>query len=265
MDKTCRINLSYAEICVVAAFLGYEAVLGVEPIPQIIQEGKIKQCVKSTVKKLECKNIIRYQLDGVLFVKPEIRLCIECLCDADVVVLIATNFRTGKNEIFYVLQKDDNTILLEKINDDKYKMQFVSENILLDFLPCDSWTGSESTVLEKMLYEEVVSVQKSFNEFNNMKLDKLLRRHLLSDNSVQVITEILARKCGYLRAKVYNKEHLLYTVVFDSLVVNAKDQMLSVELDENNIVSFMTVEPQELVEKVKSLLSIPMKGSVSDE
>ena len=123
MKDIFQIKLSGRELFVLAALLGYESIFGIIDDALLTSGIELKSQIKQTVQQLERKKLIRYDLDGTLYIKPDLRRTIDCICCAETVGCFSTNIGTGKKIAVYVLEKDAYTVTVENAGSGKYKVQ----------------------------------------------------------------------------------------------------------------------------------------------
>ena len=101
MSEKFQIKLSSNEILVLAALLGYDSVFGLKEDFIFDEKADVKSLIRQNVRRLERKRLIRYDLNGILYILPMLRKAICCMCDADVVGLFSTNLKSGKKALRY--------------------------------------------------------------------------------------------------------------------------------------------------------------------
>lgn len=114
MKKIFSIDVSYQEIIVLAAACGYDTVFGIENDERFYLDEKLKENIAKTMNAVNTKKMVRYELDGTLYIKKELKECIECVCTADTIGLFNGDVANKKSTTVYVLKKENRTVILQK-------------------------------------------------------------------------------------------------------------------------------------------------------
>jgi len=262
MDNEFQIDLSAEEIFVLAGLLGYETVFGIGEQQTFDFNGDLKRRIKSTVKTLERKKLIRYDLDGTLFIKSKLKLCIECICEAQTIGLFSTNIKTGKNATMYVLEKNNMISLVEKMKNGKYRVLLGDDSFLSKIFPSAILNSKSGGIREKMLYEEAVCIQEQICSFNETQANTLLRKCISSEENIPCISEILSGGSKFLNVRIFRKDKRMYKTSFNSLIAISHNKSICVSADENEVVNFCAIEPKQVYEQVEVHLFGKNKGGV---
>lgn len=253
-----QIKLSSKEITVLSAMLGFKSVFGVDDI-FLDKDVEIKSLILQTVRRMEIKKLIRYDLDRTLFIVPELRKSIECICSAETIGSFSTNIKSGKKDTVYVLGKDGQVALLQRNTGGKYIIK-LSQNVSLnEIVPYEILCAKSNGINEMMLFEEAEYVRKQIEGFNYDNAEKQVRRHLNNMSSAKTIAKILSGNCGYMSVQIHKKGKMLYDVRCNDLIVLADGQNVSVYADENGVLHFKTIDSEKIAELILSDLSVEKK------
>lgn len=256
MNNDFQIELSAEEIFVLAGFLGYETVFGIGEQQSFDFDGELKRKIKAIVKRLERKKLIRYYLDGTLFIRTELKLCIECICEADTIGLFFTNIKTEKNTTIYGLEKNNFFSLVEKNNNGKYGIKIISDSLVSKVFHQTLLNSKVSDIYEKIPYEEAVYIKEHICSFNVSQANTLLRNFISNDKAIPCVLGILSGRGKYLNVQIFRKEKKLYKCTYSRIVAVSYDNSICVSADENDIVNFNATDIKHIYEHIESELGI---------
>ena len=260
MSEKFQIKLSSNEILVLAALLGYDSVFGLKEDFIFDDKADVKSLIRQNVRRLERKRLIRYDLNGILYILPMLRKAICCMCDADVVGLFSTNLKSGKKASIYVIERNDVVVSLELLNDGKYLVQTTDEIPLKEIVPYEIMTSHQCEINEKMLFEEAEYVHSQIESFNHEEAEKRIKKHVSNLEATSLIAKILTGNCGYMSVQVHRRSSVsLYSAVYNALLVAVDNSTISLIADENRILRFKATSPDEIVSQIHSQFNVNMK------
>lgn len=238
-DRT-HITMTAEELVVVAALLGHDALFGVESDPFMRAGADLRERVRQCVHRLERRRLLRYDLDGVLYIDPDLRGAVDCLADAERVALFTTDRRAGKRESVTVAVRDGVAAVLE--GGGEYTLRLTDGTVpdeLLSLLPVGT---PAHPMREMMLLEEAALIHEMAANFD---MDGAITRaatHLTDPAAAEPIARILAGGCGYLSARIHQRRGGLYRAVYHALTVMADGSAVAVTVDDQNMVRFTSVD-----------------------
>ena len=255
MKDIFQIKLSARELFVVSALLGYESVFGIEDDAFLLSGVEMKTQIRQTVQQLERKKLIRYDLDGTLYIKPEFKKTIDCICCADTVGCFSSNLGTGKKVAVYVMEKNSDTVTVENTGNGKYKLYLDSHVPAHRIFSKELLTPQNREINEMMLLEEVQYAQAQIEAFNSEEAKECIGKHTHDKNAVEMIARILGKKCGYMSFQIHQRSKQLYKAVCDGLFVCDGDCTVSVSIDSNDVVRFKSIPPYSVLKCMNNYLS----------
>lgn len=241
MKDIFQIKLSAKELFVVSALLGYESVFGIEDDSFLASGVEMKSQIKQAVQQLERKKLIRYDLDGTLYINPDFRRTIECICCAEAVGCFSSNLGTGKKVAVYVMEKNSHTVIVEKTGNGKYKLHLSDRLDTNKIIPTEILNTQSFELDEMMLLEEAQFVQEQIEAFNAEEAKSHIEKHIHNNTSIEVIARILSKKCGYMSYQIHHRSKQLYKAVCNGLLVCDGDHTISVSIDNNDVIHFKSV------------------------
>ena len=254
-----QIKLSSKEILVLSAMLGFESVFGIDDDIFLDKDIEIKSLIRQTVRRMERKKLIRYDLDRTLYIVPELRKSIECICNAETVGMFSTNLKSGKKVTVYILGKEDVIASLQRNIDGKYIIKLSEDISLSEIIPYDILSAKDNNINEMMLFEEAECVRKQIEEFNHDNAEKQVQKHSSNISSAKTITRILSGNCGYMSVQIHKKGKVLYDALYNNLIVSVDGQNVSVYTDENDLIHFESIDSEKIKDLILSNLSIERK------
>lgn len=259
MKYIYKIELSSQEILILSALLGYKSVFGVKE--KIFSNSYIdmKSLIRQQVRRLERKKLIRYELDGTLYIIPGLRKVIDCICGAETVGIFSTNLKSGKRASVYVLEKESEVTMLEQICDGKFSIHLTEFICLKEIIPYEILSSQYSELKESMLFEEAEYVHKQIETFNHDNAEKRIKKHIKSDSAIKLVAKILTGNCGYMSVKVYRKETAIYNAIYNALLMAVDNYTISINSDENDVIYFETLSPINVVEQINSQFKLGKK------
>lgn len=252
MEYSYQIKLCSKEILILAALLGYESVFGVEEKTFSEADTDMKSLIRQQVRRLERKKLIRYDLDGTLYIVPGLRKAIDCICSAETVGVFSTNLKSGKKASVYVLEKESGVTTLEHFGDGKFLIHLTESIPLKEIIPYEILSSQYSELKEMMLLEEAEYVHKQIEAFYHDDAEMRIKKHIKSDSATKMIAKILTGTCGYMSVQVYRKGTALYNAIYNTLLTAVDNYTISLNSDENDVLYFEALSPIKVVEQISS-------------
>ncbi len=253
MKNCIKFKFTSSEILVVAALLGYESVFGINSNDPAIT-GNSKKIIKQTVRKFERQKLLRYELDGTLFIETNLHKVIQCICEAEVVALFSTNLKSGKKSIVYVMESNGEVVYVENCGKNKFLLQLSSNFTLDEIIPYEIVSSKACDLKEKMLYEEALLIRKKIENFESSKAEQIASKVLKDQTKVAIITKTLSGNCGFMSVQIHQKNGCLYNAVFNSFIAAVDGIAISMVLDENEMLCFASINAENFAEEIKIAL-----------
>ena len=252
MGESFRVELSSEEILIIAAMLGYESIFGVEDDVFSIAGFDMQSLVRRYVCQLERKKLLQYDLDGILYIVPELRQSIACLCNADTVGVFSTNLKSGKKTSVYIMEKEGRVASLEHFSDENYVIRLTDTIPPEEIIPREMLSSQHCEISEMMLFEEAEYVHRQIEAFNRGGAEACVQKHVKNDNTAKLIVKILTGNCGYMSVQIYRKGAVLYDAVCNTLLVSIDNCTVSLSVDENNVLLFEALSGTAVAERIGS-------------
>ena len=252
MEEIFQVKLSSRDLLVLAALLGYESVFGVQDTAFLSDAPEMKRSIRQSVRRLERKKYICYDLDGTLYIQPALRQAISCAAQPDAVGLFTTNLNSGKLASVYTLCKEGAVATLLYAGEKKYQLQLWKAIPFDQLLPLPLCRGEACTIRERMLYEEAAYVADQFASFQQDEALERLQKHLQDPAALKTVSGILSGGCGYLRTQIRKRSGNLYRTVFQCLWTVAENHTVSLVADENNVLCFDAVDPEAVKAQIRT-------------
>lgn len=245
-----QVKLSSKEILIIAALLGYESVFGVDEKAFTDANVDTKSLIRQHVRKMERKKLIRYDLDGILYIVPGLRQAIDCICNAETVGMFSTNLKSGKKASVYIMEKEGIVTFLEYFGDGKYLIRIADTVPLKEIIPYEILSSQPCDIREMMLFEEAEYVHKQIEEFNHDEAEMRIKKHIKDETATKTIAKILTGNCGYMSVQIHRKGNNLYNAIYNSLLVAVNNCTISLVADENDVLCFEALSPVVIEEQI---------------
>lgn len=252
MSNDYQITLSSGEIYVLAGLLQYNSMIGIENVTLHAWQSDLDRHIKNTVSRLERKKLILCELNGKLLIDPHLHKMMECICEPNTVCIISGNLKSGKDSTMYVLEKDRRITTISKLDDDTYKLVCYSEYNLGTVLTGYFQDIKKFELREKMLLEDAKYAQSMIQAFQTDEATAYIRKCVSSNEAAQRLYRLLTKMDCFIEIRVFKKRKSFYETIMCEIVSVADGHAISVELDENNVLSFSHLEPQVLEMKSMS-------------
>lgn len=259
MEDGFQVKLSSKEILIIAALLGYESVFGVEEKAFSEANTDMKSLIRQHVRRLERKKLIRYDLDGILYIVPGLRQAIDCICNAETVGLFSTNLKSGKKASVYVMEKESIVTTLEHLGDGKYLIRIADTVPVKEIIPYEILSSQYCEIREMMLFEEAEYVHAQIEAFNHDDAETRIKKHIKDITATQMIAKVLTGNCGYMSVQIHRKGKNLYKAIYNSLLIAVDNCTISLNLDENDVVCFEALSPVMVVDQISSQFKLSEK------
>ncbi len=243
-------SLSAFEIFTAAGLLGFESVFGILEDTLEKYRDQLRKQIRHSMRRLEKKKLLRYDLAGILHIRPDFRSAIECLCQPHTVGLIEHNLSGGRKTTLHVLRTRSHTVLLEPDGPEQYRLR------LTDTLPELLPQTAEGDLHEQMLLEEAQLVKSQIASFDHTTAEKQLLSHVREPGNVPALLQVLSGSCSYVNLRVLRKEKALYRTIYHSFAALAEDRLIRVASDEHDVVCFDSADPRTLLGQFRESMEI---------
>lgn len=243
-------SLSAFDIFTAAGLLGYESAFGIPEDALTQHQDQLRKLIRQAMRRLERKKLLRYDLTGVLHIRPDFRSAVECLCQPHTVGLIEHNLSGGRKTSLHVLCTRTHTALLESDRPEHFRLR------LTDTLPKLLPQTAAGSVHEQMLLEEAQLVKAQIASFDHERAEKQLLSHVREPGSVPALLQVLSGTCDYVNLRVLRKEKSLYKTIHHSFAALAEGRLIRVASDEYDVVSFDSTDPRTLLGQFRESLEI---------
>lgn len=259
MEDGFQVKLSSKEILIIAALLGYESVFGVEEKAFSDANVDMKSLIRQHVRRMERKKLIRYDLEGILYIAPSLRQAIDCICNAETVGLFSTNLKSGKKASVYIMEKESIVTTLEHLGNGKYFIRIADTVPLKEVIPYEILSSQHCEMREMMLFEEAEYVHEQIETFNYDEAEARIKKHIGDGAATKMIAKILTGNCGYMSVQIYRKGKKLYNASYNSLLVVVDNCTISLASDENDVLCFEAMLPAIAEEQISLQFNLSEK------
>ncbi len=242
MENGFQVELSSAEISVLAALLGYESVFGIGEKP-LAADADIKTLVVQNVRQLERKRLIQYDLGGALHIVPRLKAAIYCLCKADTLGLLSENLQSGRKSTIYIAVAENRVTTLKRLDTGEHLLCVAEQLSLEEILPWEFLSAQPGVLRESLLLEDAEYLHAQLEAFGFDAAETRLKKQLADTDALPLMMKLLAGKCGYLSVRSYQREKNLYRAGYHFLAVAVDHSVVSLTVDENGVVRFEEIAP----------------------
>lgn len=247
MNSLIKLQLSPADIQVMAALLGYESVFGLKDEDVISKGAEAKERIHQCIHDFEEKSLIHYELDGTLYIDSNVKSSIECMCEADTIGVISGNLADGKKNNCYIMVKDRKTIYVEP-EIKEYKL-IVTDSFLREKVFPIQFSELASFVIDKTIpMKKVERIREKIDSFDLAGAKEIIRTYVEEDFAIRMIERILSGKPSFMSAQVYKKGKSFYRLAGNLLLFATEGQFVKVAINEERDVKFTTMKPEDAVD-----------------
>lgn len=248
-DKN-KIRLSTEEIIVVAGMLGYKTVVGIENEITDKWKSSLHHRIRTIVKRLEKKRVIRFGLEGKLLIVNKVRLVVECLCDPEMFMILADTSQRSSDSKIYIMLKNGKYFRLSRTANGCCNVRITDELELNLFE--NHFDESDDIVDVSYPIETINKAKNAVDGF-----DEELARSLLSDNAecsenTDKIIELLEN--GYISINAFLKDGTIFRKFFNCNIGFCNKAAVEIKNDDDNIVHFRTIDPSFIETKLPDIL-----------
>ena len=248
-DKN-KIRLSTEEIIVVAGMLGYKTVVGIENEITDKWKNSLRHRIRTIVKRLEKKRVIRFGLEGKLLIVNKVRLVVECLCDPEMFLILADTSQRSSDSKIYIMLKKGKYFRLSRTANGCCNVRITDELELNLFE--NHFDESDDIVDVSYPIETINKAKNAVDGF-----DEELARSLLSDNAecsenTDKIIELLEN--GYISINAFSKDGAIFKKFFNCNIGFCNKAAVEIKNDDDNIVHFRTIDPSFIETKLPDIL-----------
>lgn len=240
MNDTYKIRLTAEEICVLAAFLGYETVIGIDESVLSAENGDLKSLVKKTVEKLETEKLVSLSPGGSLFMEPEVKFIVTSLCKPDLFAVVCGS----KGDELTAAERDGVILLLQKGGGNIYEITLTdSLKFFGSFIPKNE---SDESVSEELSLSDIRLIREKINSFDNDAALKKLKEKMRCETASPYIAALLSGKCRHLEMHIYKGNRNLYENTYNAFLVFCENLIFNVK-NNGETVSFKTAKYSEVM------------------
>lgn len=224
------IELTDDEIFVLSAFLGNTTVFGVHEKSFNNIKKNSKKAISSIKSKLETKGLIRYEIDGTLYIKKMLKAALMAISNPDGITIASSNYENGKHQTKYMIKSNENMISLERIGlSNLYLICVYDRKSYIDLI---NITRNDVDGFEcKIPLDEVLKARNNSSKFSDNSLKDLFG-HYCSNDVADMLSRAINTTGCYLILKVYDKNANEYQCnISETYVIS--DRQISVCLDNN--------------------------------
>lgn len=248
-DKN-KIRLSTEEIIVVAGMLGYKTVVGIENEITDKWKSSLHHRIRTIVKRLEKKRVIRFGLEGRLLIIDKVRLAVECLCDPEMFMILSDTSQRTSNSKVYIMLKNGKYFRLSRTANGSCNIRITDE---FEFNLFENHFDESDDIVD--VSYQIETINKAKNAVDGF--DEELARSLLSDNSecsenTDKIIELLEN--GYISINAFSKDGAIFKKLFNCNIGFCNKAAVEIKNDDDNIVHFRAVEPSFTETKLQDIL-----------
>lgn len=243
-----EVTLSDKGITLLAALLGYESVFGIAR-DAFSGSDDMKIALRRQLSQSVRKKLIRYDLDGTLYIVPALRRAIDCLCGADTVALLSLNRKAG----VYIAAKADAVTVLERAGK-KHRLRAAEPASLRALVPPEFLAPRPCALCEMMLLEEAEYIHERLDAFDRDAAETRIAKHVRDGASAKLLLKLLDGSCKYLSLQIRTRRKNLYTTVRNVLLLAVDGCVVSLTADENDVLHFQALTPAE----AEALLTLPL-------
>lgn len=258
MENSIKYEFTSFEIQMISALLGYESVFGIDA-QETTKTGGSKKLIKQTIRKFEKQKLLRYELDGTLFIESNLHNAIRCICEAEIVALFSTNLNSGKESIVYVMENNGEVVYIENSIENKYLLQLSKDLTLDKIIPYEIIAPMPCVLSEKILYEKALFIRQKIENFEYNEAEQIASKVLRDQNQVSAIVKTLSGNCGFMSVQIHKKNGSLYNAIYNRFIVAVDNSVINVVLGENEMLYFTSANAESIVEEIKKTLQGKMK------
>lgn len=216
-------ELTATELFVLAAFLGYDAVVGVSGKPFGNRRKHPEKIIDSTKSALEKRGLIRYELDGTLNISKYLKKGISAICNAENIVTVCSNAENGKRQEKYIFKRGNWFVVLQKIGLSRlYSLCVGTDCEFFDVFGVNK-AEKDSTVENcffEIPFDEVKRARESSHGFENSSLTDVFEKYCKS-NAAKQLSNALNSSGKYLILKLFDRCENEYKIDFSGIYILA--------------------------------------------
>ncbi len=216
-------ELTAKELFVLAAFLGYDTVVGVSGIPFGNREMNPEKIIYSTRSALEKRGLIKYGLDGTLSIAKYLRKGISVICNAENIVTVCSNTECGNRQKKYIFKLGKWFVVLQKVGMSRmYSLCVGTDCEFFDVFGIDKF--KKDNTVENCFFEipfdEIKSAKKSSHGFEDTSLTDVFEKYCNS-GAAKLLSNALNSSGEYVILKLFVRCENEYKISFSGIYILA--------------------------------------------
>ena len=264
MAMDYQINLSSGELYTLAGLLHSKCLYGIENQTAIKWQSDLDRCVRQTVKRLENKKMILFELHGKLLIEPHIRMIVKTISNPDRIAVVSGSARNGKTATMYVLEKDGVAITVSKLDEDNYKIVMYAALHVVTLLRNHFSAIVSSSLHERILLEDVRYIQDKIASFQQDAAKAHLCKCVKDQGSIDFCYGILAKENDYTEIRLLQRKNEFYETK-DSFVVSFnQNNSAFVNINENGALTIDSFDKKVVAGKLDVFFATTQKGELDN-
>lgn len=255
-----QINLSSGELYTLAGLLHYKCLYGIENQTAIKWQSDLDRYIRQTVKRLENKKLILFELHGKLLIDPHIRMIVETISRPDRIAVISGSVRNRKTATMYVLEKDGVAITVSQLDEENYKIvMYTAQNAVA--LLHNHFSGFvSSSFQERILLEDVKYIQDKIASFQQDAAKAHLCKCVKDQGSIDFCYDILAKENDYTEIRLLQRKNDFYETKNSFVTSFNQNNSAFVNINENGVLTIDSFDEKVVAEIIDSFFAPTRKG-----
>lgn len=255
-----QINLSSGELYTLAGLLHAKYLYGIETQTAIKWQSDLERHIRQTVKRLENKKLILFELHGKLLVNSYIRTIIETLGSPDRIAVVSGSTRNGKTATMYVLEKEGVAVTVSKLDEESYKIVVYAAIDVITLLNNHFSTIVSCSIHERVLLEDVQYIQDKISSFQQDAAKTHLSKCIKEQSGIEFCYGILAKENNYTEVRLLQRKSSYYETKDVFVISFDHNNSAFVSITENGVLKIDPFDKKVVAEKIDAFYATVPEG-----
>ena len=255
-----QINLSSGELYTLAGLLHAKCMYGIENQTATKWQADLERHIRQTVKRLESKKLILFELHGKLLVDSHMRTIVELLANPNRIAVVSGSTRNGKTATMYVLEKDGVAVTVSQLDEDNYKIVMYPTVNIIDLINSHFSAIVSSSICERILLEDVEYIQNNISSFEQDKAKTHLSKCIKNQSGMDLCYGILAKENDYAEIRLLQRKNDFYETKDQFVISFNQDNSAFVSISNTGVLNIDPFDKKAVDKKISAFYSVVPEG-----
>ena len=242
MKMDYQINLSSGELYTLAGLLQFNCLYGIESDTMNQWQTDLQRHIYQTVKRLEDRKLIFFELYGKLLIEENIKTIIELMANPDNIAIVSGKARNGRTVTMYFFEREGIGVTVSILDEDNYKIVMNHSDEMVKLICGNYISATNDPIHERILVEDVKYIQSQITSFQTDTAKDRLSKCVTCKKNLDFIYKILEKNTDFTETRFLKRKKNFYETKFELLVSFDSDHSVTLAIDEHEVLSIDSLD-----------------------